>query len=152
MNEDLQNKLYEKYSKIFRQKDLSAQETCMCWGITCGDGWFDLLDMLCGQIQNRVDNVNRNRSWSIESGPKTLIPTKTEVFICEATQVKTKWGGLRFYTDGGDDYIDGLISMAESMSYRVCENCGAPGRLNKKGWLSSLCEKCREDHVSRDNK
>lgn len=33
MNIELQEKLFEKYPKIFRQKDLSMNETCMCWGI-----------------------------------------------------------------------------------------------------------------------
>ena len=41
MKKELEDKLFEKNPKIFRQKELSSQETAMCWGITCGDGWFD---------------------------------------------------------------------------------------------------------------
>ena len=61
MNKNLQEKLYQKYPKIFRQKDLPMTQTAMCWGIACGDGWYDLIDELCSQIQNRVENVNRQR-------------------------------------------------------------------------------------------
>jgi hypothetical protein len=51
MDRELQQKLFDKYPKIFRQKDLSMQETAMCWGIACGNGWYDLIDALCEEIQ-----------------------------------------------------------------------------------------------------
>ena len=102
MKKELQNKLFEKYPKIFRQKDLPKQETCMCWGFQCGDGWYDLIDTLCSCIQRRVDYKGGNQ--------------------VEATQVKTKFGGLRFYTDCVDDaFILGLIRMTEAMSYNIKE-------------------------------
>ena len=44
-----------------------------------------------------------------------------------AGQIKEKFGTLRFYYHGGDDYIRGLVSMADAMTSRVCEDCGAPG-------------------------
>ena len=50
MTPELQNSLYERYPKIFRQKDMSIQETCMCWGICTGDGWYDIINMLCNAI------------------------------------------------------------------------------------------------------
>jgi hypothetical protein len=56
------------------------------------------------------------------------------------TQVKEKFGTLRFYYSGGDEYIEGLVSMAESMSAVTCEECGKPGRTNNNGWLRTLCE------------
>ena len=56
------------------------------------------------------------------------------------TQVKEKYGTLRFYYSGGDEYIDGLVAMAESMSAATCEECGKPGRTNSGGWLRTLCE------------
>lgn len=56
-----------------------------------------------------------------------------------AEQVKEKFGGLRFYYRGGDRYIEGLVTMAESMSYATCEECGNPGKPNKIGWIRTLC-------------
>ena len=145
MNEELQEKLYQKYPKIFRQKDMTAQETAMCWGIATGDGWYDLIDNLCGEIQNRVENVNRNRSYKIENSPKTLVPFNAEEFVCEAVQVKEKFGTLCFYTQGGDDYIDGLISMAESISSRTCTECGQKSKPQKnRGWIYTLCDNCKQ--------
>ena len=132
MKANLQNKLFQKYPKIFIQKDLPKQETAMCWGISVGNGWYILVDELCANIQNHVENKNRKN-------PK-------EEFICQATQVKEKFGGLRFYVYGGDEYIDGLISMAESMSYRICSECGNLAEENKRerGWIYTLCPNCKK--------
>ena len=134
MKSELQQRLYEKYPDIFRQKDLDKTVTAMCWGISCGDGWYDLIDTLCENIQNRMMNVNRNKP-------------KKEHLICEAVQVKEKFGGLCFYTYGGDEYIDGLVSMAESMSYHICTECSKPSEKqdNNRGWIYTLCESCKEN-------
>ncbi len=129
MNQKLQNLLYEKYPKIFVQKDLPMQETAMCWGIACGDGWYDLIDTLCQQIQGRV----------------TAIERKDPEFICQAIQVKEKFGGLRFYTYGGDEYIQGMISLAESLSYKICSSCGVkkkPADLTDRSWVYTKCNTC----------
>lgn len=134
MKKELQDKLFETYPNIFRQKDLDKTQTAMCWGISCGDGWYTILDELCANIQNRIRNVNRNKP-------------EEEHLVCEAVQVKEKFGGLCFYTYGGDDYIDGLISLAESMSYRTCSECGNPSTLNEKnrGWIYTFCDSCKNN-------
>jgi len=62
-----------------------------------------------------------------------------------ATQVKEKYGTLRFYYDGGDLYIDGLANMAESMSAVTCEVCGNPGKLVGGGWVRTLCKTHAEE-------
>ena len=95
MRQELQDRLFEKYPRIFSQKDLSPQETCMCFGIACGDGWYDIIDTLCHCIQKY---------------------TEFKDIKIEACQVKSKFGGLRFYTNSEDPYICGMIRMAEAMS------------------------------------
>ena len=130
MKVELQNELFEKYPKIFRQKDLPMNQTAMCWGIEPGDGWFNIIDMLCLQIQ-----------WYIEHNlPEDQIKGNIQV---EATQVKEKFGTLRFYYHGGDEFIHGLVSMAEGMSGRTCEECGNPGTQNSTGWIKTQCEPCK---------
>jgi hypothetical protein len=127
MKLELEKKLYKKYPKIFKQKDLSIQETCMCWGIEVGDGWYWLLDKLCASIQNYID-------YSITRPPQV-----------KAVQVKEKFGGLRFYVNSADNYVYGIIHFAESLSYHICESCGTTKNVsqNSSGWISTLCNKCR---------
>lgn len=132
MKEHLQNKLYERYPKIFRQKDLPANQTCMCWGIECGDGWYDIINNLCSAIQSHID-------WK-----QKYVETYPQL---EAVQVKEKFGSLRFYTNHSDSYIDGLIDMAELMSEITCINCGSTDNvtMTNKGWMVPFCQKCHKD-------
>ena len=133
MRKELQDKLYEKYPKIFRQKDLSMKETAMCWGIECGDGWYTLIEKLCYSLQFNTDHNNKPEQENESRYPQV-----------EAVQVKEKWGGLRFYTNGETDIQRGAIDFAELMSYEICENCGSTDDVQRtKGWVRSLCKNCR---------
>jgi hypothetical protein len=59
-------------------------------------------------------------------------------------QVKEKFGTLRFYYRGGDDYVDGVVRMGEAMTAVTCETCGAPGRQRGGGWIVTLCDEHAE--------
>jgi hypothetical protein len=98
-------------------------ETAMCWGFDWGDGWFNIIDKLCSQIQ-----------WHLDHNAEKETPQVV------AVQVKEKYGTLRFYYDGGDRFIDGLESMATAMSAVTCELCGSPGKLVGNGWVRTLCK------------
>ena len=123
MNKKLEQELFDKYPKIFIEKDLPMSETCMCWGIDCGNGWFNLLDLLCSSLQWDTDKNDREQ--------------------VVATQVKEKFGTLRFYTHGTDEYQRGMIALAENMSGKTCDVCGQPGETKGRMWVSTLCEPCR---------
>ena len=125
MKQEMDKLLCEKYPKMMVNRNKSMIETCMCWGFSCGDGWFNILDQLMGNIQHHIDWKNKNSE---------VVPQVT------LDQVKEKFGGLRFYYTGGDEHIRGLVSMAESMSEVTCEVCGSPGKRDGNGWISTRCE------------
>ena len=59
----------------------------------------------------------------------------------QVTQVKEKFGGLRFYINGGSDEIYNKITEAEKLSHETCELCGKKGELRKKiRWFTTLCD------------
>lgn len=101
------------------------------YGVSCNDGWIPLLDRLFSMIDHYVTGKKKHHKIDIEF---------------TATTIKEKFGGLRIYFDGGDEYIGGLISFAEAHSYDICENCSTNqdiGRTN--GWVRSLCRSCGND-------
>ena len=132
MKQELDKLLCEKYPKMLVNRNKPMTESCMCWGFECGDGWFQILDSLMGNIQHHIDWNNKN----FEKGYKQYkqVPQVT------LDQVKEKFGTLRFYYTGGDDVIDGMVRMAESMSAVTCEQCGNPGTTGGQGWITTLCE------------
>lgn len=154
MRKELDEKLCEKYPLIFRDRNGDMSKTCMVWGMCCGDGWYNILDAMCANIQGHIDHSHEQIKWAHKwnanvNDPNYVwtafvdrverpIPEPVEQVV--AIQVKEKFGGLRFYYNGGDDHIQGVVNMAESMSYRTCEECGAPGKSNNEGWIRTLCE------------
>jgi hypothetical protein len=59
----------------------------------------------------------------------------------KVTQVKEKFGGLRFYINGGSDEIYNKITEAEKLSHETCELCGKKGELRTKiRWFTTLCD------------
>jgi hypothetical protein len=147
MTPELDQHIREKYPLIFSQR-------CE---MSVGDGWFDIIDALCANIQGHINGVADRRKWAIKwndqvndpdndwSDKASFIERKERdvpelVEQVVATQIKEKFGTLRFYYQGGDDYIRGLESMADSMSARICEDCGKPGKKTTGGWIRTLCE------------
>ena len=143
MKEELDKKLCEKYPKIFKNRNGSMQETCMCWGFSHDDGWYDIIDSLCASIQNHINN----KRYQFREMSQEDFDEEHQVV---AAQVKEKFGGLRFYVDGGDDWVYGAISMAESISYRTCEVCGAPGKTRGTGWIRTTCNEHTKPAASTD--
>ena len=138
MTEERDRLLCERYPEIFKDRRGDPKETLMCFGFECSDGWFDIIDTLCKNIQHHLA-YHRARGH-------TTTEEFEEKFQVRAVQVKEKFGGLRFYVNNEDEYIRGLIAMAESFSFRTCEDCGSPGSPRAGGWIRTLCDGC---HVAK---
>lgn len=119
MNNQLTLVLWNSFPKLYRGKDLSLMESLIPFGFECEDGWFMILWNLSKELEN-INNLNLG-------------------YTIEATQVKEKYGGLRFYVSGYNDAVSTLINRAEHQSYRTCEICGSPGRLNDGSWKMVRC-------------
>jgi hypothetical protein len=141
MDQELQDKLFEKYPQIFINRTKSPMESCMSWGCEVGNGWYELLSSLCWRIFQHEKNIEDKKR--ILADQPERIKEELEYFPVKFDQVKEKYGGLRVYFTGGDNYVEGVIGMAEEYSYKVCEVCGNSGKPNKGGWITTLCDSCR---------
>lgn len=164
MRTELNQLLRERYPKIFA----GACE------ISCDDGWFNILDTLCGCIQHHMDWRIKSHAdavryntmaaalaagddtlfldYFVNMNPDFLQARREDILAgqrreltepCEqvvARQIKEKFGALRFYVSGGDEATGGMIQMAECMSARTCEECGAPGTTAGRGYIQTLCD------------
>jgi len=131
MRKELDEQLCKKYPEIFKNRYGSLGETAMCWGFECGGGWYNIIDAACATIKNHEYNHKFNNR---EFNPVV------------ATQVKEKYGTLRFYYAGGDDYVDGVIAMAEHISAFTCETCGSPGKVREGAWIRTLCDEHAKEY------
>ncbi|NDB59438.1 hypothetical protein EB001_13455 [bacterium] len=140
-NEKSWNTLYDKYPDLFINRNKSPRESCMSFGVECNLGWYELISSVCWRVSQHQKNIE-DRKRILADQPER-IKEELEYVPVKFDQVKEKYGGLRLYFSGGDDYVDGIVSMAEEYSYKVCEKCGNSGKPNKDGWITTLCENCR---------
>lgn len=56
------------------------------------------------------------------------------------TQIKEKFGTLRFYTSACSDELFDMICEAEEKSAHICEICGKPGKVRGEYWLETRCD------------
>jgi ribosomal protein L3 len=78
----------------------------------------------------------------------TVIPaTIIEAMPGTVTQVKEKFGGLRFYIGTGTPEIWNRISQAETESEETCQTCGKPGKISTwdRWWLLCFCPEHGEE-------
>lgn len=138
MREDLEKRLLGIKPRFFAGIDY-PKSSLMVFGFECGDGWFHLIEELLLAAKQRVEAGG----WG----------------SFRVVQVKEKFGGLRFYYEGGDEHFAGMVEMAERLSFRICEACGAwatetriardPETGEPRGyWVATLCA---EHHRMRDS-
>jgi hypothetical protein len=133
MNQDQEFQDYEKFAKSMEEK-FPKMLGGRYGGFAVGKGWYPILEILCSNIQQHLD-------WREKQGkavPQVVIE-----------QIKEKFGGLRFYYQGGDDEISGMVRMAEAWADVACEECGAAGKRRSGGWIRTLCDQHEAERQAR---
>lgn len=115
MNQENTKRLNDAFPKIFPQS----------FYFECGDGWFDLIYKTCKDIEAECVKLKV---------PDTAWP--------QASQIKEKYGTLRFYVTGAHSNVYDIIEAAEAASETLCEDCGAAGKERAGGWIHTTCDSC----------
>lgn len=111
-----QEQIFKKYPDLYREKDLSPQETAMCYGLDVPEEWFSAIDKLSFVLSNLPTYGHIQ--------PKIV-----------AKQVKIKFGQLRFYymvelenfkgERAEEEYfvnrVKGYVNGAIAMASQLCE-------------------------------
>ena len=140
MSEEIE---YEAFSKRMHER-FPLMFANPYGGFATGSGWYPLIETLCANIQSHADWRNDQRKRLLENN-KYVHPIPEAVPQVVVEQIKEKFGTLRFYYDGGDEVISGMVSMAEAMSGNICETCGDKGEHRSGGWIRTLCDKHEEE-------
>lgn len=129
MDQRLDAQLVEEFPNLYRDRHGNPQHTCMCWGFSCSDGWFELIYDLSSKLETLILQLPEDQREH-----------------CKASQVKEKFGGLRFYMDGATKEMRALIREAEDLSVHICDVCGQKGKLRTiKGYMQTVCEEHAND-------
>jgi hypothetical protein len=123
MKPELDEKLVKEFPNLYRDRYGDKMETCMVYGFP-SDGWFDIIYNLSAKLEKLIMEIPED-----------------ERAYYKASQVKEKFGGLRFYMTASTPDMEKLIEEAEELSLKTCETCGKSGSLRSfGGWLVTLCD------------
>lgn len=149
--------------------------TAMCWGFECGDGWYQLLDKACAELELLIIGyvvthpearnpfpwfLIEDLKWSIRHPllvykrlatwvKAEIWPNTAEPWWPRAAQIKEKYGTLRFYLTFGTDEMYNITDEAERVSATTCETCGKKGKVRGRGWLYTACGPCAKKRENR---
>jgi hypothetical protein len=124
MSEDQEFIDYEKFAQRM-EKSYPKMYAGKYGGFAVGKGWWPIIERLSSNIQQHIEWKNRET----EVVPQVVVE-----------QIKEKFGGLRFYYQGGDDNVAGMVRMAEAWADIACEDCGGIGKRRGGGWVRTLCD------------
>lgn len=131
MKTSLENRILVRCPIIYQGRHLGPKHNLMCFGFECGDGWFQIVYDLSVSIETFAAQLKADG-------------VSTELLPC-VSQVKEKFGGLRFYVDNLYQNMADLIDAAEVLSQETCDVCGGPAkRLYTNGWLRTICDICAD--------
>ena len=124
MTPELDAALVRDFPKLYRlrhRKRHRGPREPIEFGFAVGDGWEPLIRRLAEKLEP--------------------IARKTDL---RATQVKEKYGELRFYVEGRVSVeVEAAIDAVEEESCHTCEECGAPGKMHlRQGWARTRCDSC----------
>lgn len=95
-----------------------------------GPGWYRIIDDLSSKLEKLIIEYRK------------LNPDCERYPMC--SDVKEKYGELRFYMTCATDEMLDHIHDAEKKSSITCEGCGDPGVNGcMDGWWTVLCDKCK---------
>lgn len=157
MSPDLDAALCAAYPLIFKERFREPETSAISYGLECGDGWYSMIDVLCSALyapytraEVHHQSARAREGKPVRAGGKVvtaadvadarreMLAARRRVPVCR--QVKSKFGTLRFHVNRASDLERECIRFAERLSARVCERCGAPGRLREGPWIQTLCD------------
>lgn len=149
MTPELENKLYQRFPNLFVERSLPMTQTCMCWGIGTGNGWFQILWNLCEKLEKfkglrftQVKEKFRGLRVYYNYEPRPYRLGRVQRIFVRGLNARAKRKLNRRYKT-----IDYLIGEAEEMAFKICQYCGNGLELEKDEeegyWTVKACRKCK---------
>lgn len=90
------------------------------------------------------------KGWFKSFGAQMLDEIKQALVNCKPeflyqymiTDIKEKYGSLRWYDNGGPKGFYDIINKYQHLSETICFRCGEPATHFSKGWILPLCDAC----------
>jgi len=120
MNHVFKNRLIKDNLELFNIKKIQ---------INCNIGWYNLLNVMCKQIQDYIDKNNKTGKYLQIVDPIHI--DKVDLMRQpNITKVSSKNNVLEITVIDSNQYIDGIVNMAQAISTVTCNQCSKQ-KINK---------------------
>lgn len=171
MNKALDESLTKSFPLLFADRYGDIRQTALCWGIECGDGWYEVLAKASCQLEPLIEEYVRQYPYRNEF-PSWVFSRYNMRISCQGrcyslmaiwewiliglrlrkpapwwprvSQIKEKYGTLRLSLTSGTEEMYAIADAAEEASAKTCEQCGKPGKLRGRLWVYTACKKHTE--------
>jgi hypothetical protein len=130
--------LCKDFPHLFGDRNAPMTQSAMCWGFECSEGWYDIIRSAAEKLEpiivKMIDDAIKEKNFEALD----YIPT--------TSQLKEKFGTLRWYLTSSTREMDEIVRKAEKESAKTCEQCGNKGKLRGTGWYFTMCAKCWKKH------
>ena len=127
MKDELQVALVKDFPHVFYRDPIPGREPWSMFGFECSDGWEPLLREAATKLEPLFAQGIANDPEGFKFG------------YYRTSQIKEKYGTLRWYLSGGTEEMEAIINKAEIKSHKTCEQCGKKGKVRGHGWLYCAC-------------
>lgn len=133
--QEYRQNLIQKYPWIAVHDNYYKDAKDAIWAEYMPQGWWwSFGEQMCEELDQLIHKYNMEEFYFI-------------------TQVKEKFGELRWYdegfaTEGWDEYNEWL-SKYESLSWNTCAICGEPATYTESPWVLPVCEHCKSDKARK---
>ena len=160
MDSELERKICDADPVFFRQRGMDMTQTCMCWGIECGDGWFEPIMEFVQKVRMLNDRLS------------------TMNMCIVASQIKSKWADFTCYwnidvldedrnaelsesqqrmVDLCRSTMDDIVRGCEEKCAHTCELCGKYSMNSDEvyacgSWLTVKCLDCAQKRQREEGK
>lgn len=140
---------------------VDKREPISLFGFETSDGWNNLLfNLFCivsiidkdkcvrvVQVKEKFGGLRFYFEWVGQPRKKTLHDRYVDLANKLPQRIRKLLGYPYRKMDKTYSQIYDIVSLFESVSYRVCEQCGEPAtkRNRSKGWISTFCDKCWDE-------
>lgn len=131
----------------FVYKIVSRKNQFKCWGATIYEKFLSIFHVIPTYTELDAMETGWRNAFGIQMCKELKKALKKQhlLYKYRITQIKEKWGYLRWYDNYATCEIYKIISKYEQISAHTCIVCGKPAKYISRGWISPYCEDCIGD-------
>lgn len=137
MRKELDEALCEKYPELFKHRHADPTLTPMAWGFDCGDGWYNLIDVLCLTITNHEQNLESNRQYNLNYAKMREAAIEGDWSLFNDRYLGTQLGGLK--DKEANKYVDWIQQHRDQLLGEI-----PPWLQNVEPVDRTICEQVKE--------